>query len=284
MLKNSRLFALYFVLQSIIFAHAQTRPSLDDKAAPLVIGETFTIDSKILSEMRRVNVYMPPDYTKSAAARLPVLYMPDGGINEDFLHVAGLIQVSVGNGTMRPFLLVGIENTERRRDMTGATENEEDKKIAPHVGGSEKFRKFIREELMPQVKRRYRTTGETAIVGESLAGLFVVETFLLEPDLFDTYIAFDPSLWWNNQKLVNGAAERLRASPKLNKTLYFASSGDKGVTEITQPLADVLRKNAPAGVKWYYEKMPDEKHSTIYHPAALKAFRIVFKPDANGRK
>jgi len=275
---------LYFVLQSIIFAHAQTRPSLDDKAAPLVIGETFTIDSKILSEMRRVNVYMPPDYTKSAAARLPVLYMPDGGIDEDFLHVAGLVQVSVGNGTMRPFLLVGIENTERRRDMTGATENEEDKKIAPHVGGSEKFRKFIREELMPQVKRRYRTTGETAIVGESLAGLFVVETFLLEPDLFDTYIAFDPSLWWNNQKLVNGAAERLRASPKLNKTLYFASSGDKGVTEITQPLADVLRKNAPAGVKWYYEKMPDEKHSTIYHPAALKAFRIVFKPDANGRK
>jgi predicted alpha/beta superfamily hydrolase len=66
--------------------------------------------------------------------------------------------------------------------------------------------------------------------------------------------------------------------------LYFASSGDKGVREITQPLADVLGKNAPAGVKWHYEKMPDEKHSTIYHPAALKAFRVVFKPDASERK
>jgi len=54
--------------------------------------------------------------------------------------------------------------------------------------------------------------------------------------------------------------------------------------EITQPLADVLSKNAPAGVKWYYEKMPDEKHSTIYHPAALKAFRAVFKSDANEGK
>jgi hypothetical protein len=32
------------------------------------------------------------------------------------------------------------------------------------------------------------------------------------------------------------------------------------------------------------EKMPDEKHSTIYHPAALKAFRLIFKPDANERK
>ncbi len=236
MLKNSILFALCFILQSIIFAHGQTRPSSDGNATPLIIGETFTIDSKILSERRRINVYLPADYTKSAAARLPVIYMPDGGMGEDFLHVAGLVQVSIGNGTMRPFLLVGIENTERRRDMTGATENEEDKKIAPRVGGSEKFRKFIRDELMPEVKRRYRTTDETAIVGESLAGLFVVETFLLEPDLFDTYIAFDPSLWWNNQKLVNGAAVRLRASPKLNKTLYFASSGDKGVAEITQPL------------------------------------------------
>jgi hypothetical protein len=284
MLKIPILFALCFVLQSIVFARGQACPSLDGNATPLVIGEMFAINSKILGETRRINVYMPPDYTKSADVRLPVLYMPDGGIAEDFLHIAGLVQVSVGNGTMRPFLLVGIENTERRRDMTGATENEEDKKIAPRVGGSEAFRKFIREELMPEVKRRYRTTHEKAIVGESLAGLFVVETFLLEPDLFDTYIAFDPSLWWNNQKLVNNAANRLRANPKLNKTLYFASSGDKGVAEITQPLADVLSKNAPAGVKWQYEKMPDEKHSTIYHPAALKAFRLVFKPEANEKK
>lgn len=245
-------------------------------AAPLVIGETFTMDSKVLGETRRINVYLPPGYAESTETRLPVLYMPDGGIAEDFLHVAGLVQVSVGNGTMRPFLLVGIENTERRRDMTGPTENEEDKKIAPRVGGSEAFRKFIRSELMPQVKSRYRTTEETAIVGESLAGLFVVETFFLEPDLFDTYIALDPSLWWDNQRLVNRA--RMRARPTLKKTLYLASSDERGIAEVTQRLAEVLEKNASAGVQWHYEKMPEEKHSTIYHPAALKAFRALFKP------
>lgn len=254
------------------------RASAADKAVPLVIGETFTIDSKILSETRRINVYAPPAYTESPGARLPVLYMPDGGTAEDFLHVAGLVQVSSGNGTMRPFLLVGVENTQRRRDMTGPTENENDKKIAPRVGGSGAFRKFIRDELMPQVKARYRTTGETAIVGESLAGLFVIETFLLEPDLFDTYIAFDPSLWWNDQKLVKAAGERLRARPKLTKTLYFASSADDLRIGATQRLADALGKDAPPGVKWQYAQMPDEKHSTIYHPAALRAFRAVFKP------
>jgi predicted alpha/beta superfamily hydrolase len=252
-----------------------------DKTAPLVIGETFTIDSKILNETRRINVYMPPGYAQSPDARLPILYMPDGGIAEDFLHMAGLVQVSVGNGTMRPFLLVGIENTERRRDMTGPTENESDKKIAPRVGGSGAFRKFIRDELMPQVKSRYRTTAETAVVGESLAGLFVVETFLVEPDLFDTYIAFDPSLWWNDRKLVKDANDRLRALPKLSKTLYFASSGDDLRIGATPRFAFALERSAPAGVRWHYEQMPDEKHSTIYHPAALKAFRAVFKPMAS---
>ncbi|MDQ1612855.1 MAG: uncharacterized protein QOG00_2786 [Pyrinomonadaceae bacterium] len=268
------------LLYGMLFTMSGVQASAVDKAVPLVIGETFNIDSKILNETRRINVYLPPGYTESPAARLPVLYMPDGGIAEDFLHVAGLVQVSVGNATMRPFLLVGIENTERRRDMTGPTESEEDKKIAPRVGGSGAFRKFIRDELMPQVKARYRTTGESAIVGESLAGLFVMETFLLEPDLFDTYIAFDPSLWWNNQKLVNSASQRLTTHPKLKKTLYFASSGDSGLELTAQRLTEVLSKSAPPGLSWHYERMPEEKHSTIYHPAALKAFRAVFKPDA----
>ena len=252
--------------------------SAADKAAPLVIGETFTIESRILSETRRINVYLPPGYTDSATARLPVLYMLDGGMAEDFLHVAGLVQVSVGNGTMRPFVLVGIENTQRRRDLTGPTENEEDKKIAPRVGGSEAFRKFIRDELLPQVKRRYRTTKETAIVGESLAGLFVVETFLLEPEMFDHYIAIDPSLWWNNQELVKGSGKRLRDRPRLEKTLYLASSNEKTIAGITERFAAILGKDAPPGIHWHHEKMPQETHGTIYHPAALKAFRALLKP------
>lgn len=244
-------------------------------AAPLVIGDTFTIDSKILHETRRINVYRP--HTEPADAPLPVLYMPDGGIDEDFLHVAGLLQVSVGNGTMRPFLLVGIANTQRRRDLTGPTSNANDRKIAPVVGGSAAFRSFIRDELMPEVKARYRTTSETAIVGESLAGLFIVETFLHEPELFDTYIAFDPSLWWNDQKLIDEAPQRLRAHPKLETTLWIASSGN-GTPEITARFAGVLAANAPPGLHWHYEKMPSETHATIYHPAALQAFRALFRP------
>ncbi len=277
-------FALIAVVVSIpSIATAQTRTSDSLSAAtPLVIGETFAIASKVLGEVRRINVYAPPGYAESPALSLPVLYMPDGGMAEDFIHVAGLVQLSVGNGTMRPFLLVGIENTERRRDMTGPTTSDDDRKIAPRVGGSAAFRTFIRTELMPAVKARYRTTAETAIVGESLAGLFVVETFLVEPDLFDTYIAFDPSVWWNGGRLVDGASELLRARPRTGRTVYVATSEEQGIVAGVRQLAAAVAQNADASVQWHYEQFPDEKHSTIYHPAALRAFRVLFGP-APGR-
>ena len=249
---------------------------------PLSIGETFMVTSKALSEQRRINVYLPPGYKEAAATHFPVLYMPDGGLAEDFLHVAGLIQVSVGNGTMRPFILVGIENTERRRDMTGPTTVEADRKIAVRVGGSASFRTFIRTELMPRIRERYRTTAETAIVGESLAGLFVMETFVVEPALFDTYIAFDPSLWWNDRSLVRSAGERLRAQALSGKTVYLASSGNAELRELMQSLTAALDKSKAQdkarGFRWFHEPMPQETHATIYHPAALRAFRTVFKP------
>ena len=241
----------------------------------LAIGETFTVESTVLGEKRRINVYLPPVYADSPLVRLPVLYMPDGGLAEDFLHVAGLVQVSVGNGTMRPFILVGIENTKRRRDLTGPTNNAEDRKIAPVVGGSAAFRRFIRNELMPAVKKRYRTTPETAIIGESLAGLFIVETLFLEPDLFDTYIAFDPSVWWNDNGLVTLAASRPPAPGNHKITLYLASSSDDRFG-LTARLAGLLAK-VPNLTTWY-EAMPGESHATIYHPAALLALRKLFKP------
>jgi uncharacterized protein len=247
-----------------------------DRPAPLQIGETFTMASSALGERRRINVYLPPQYADTA--RLPVLYMPDGGVAEDFIHVAGLVQVLVGNGSMRPFILVGIENTERRRDMTGPTSVAADRQIAPRVGGSAAFRTYLRTELMPLIRGRYRTTAETAIVGESLAGLFVVETLLLEPTLFDSYLAFDPSLWWNGGQLVRSAGDRFREASLAGKSLYLASSGNGGLEEPIRTLMAAARCGPTTALRCLYEAMPSETHATIYHPAALRAFRVVFAP------
>jgi predicted alpha/beta superfamily hydrolase len=240
-----------------------------------IVVQTFTIDSRVLGETRRINVYVPSDYKEHPEARYPVLYMPDGGMKEDFPHVVDVVDALAGWGTMRPVIVVGIENTQRRRDMTGPTEVESDKKIAPKVGGSAEFRQFTRKELMPQIQSRYRTSEEKGIVGESLAGLFVVETFLLEPDLFDAYIACSPSLWWNKQAMVKLAEERVKTLPG-HKTLYLSSADEEDIVRDTKRLAEILQAAAPDRLKLIYQPMPEQFHDTIYRAASPRAFRMIY--------
>lgn len=245
---------------------------------PLVIGDTLTLESRALAETRRINVYAPPAYGEEPGASRPLLVMPDGGLAEDFLHVAGLLQVGVANGTLRPVLLVGIENTQRRRDLTGPTEQDSDRKIAPQVGGSAAFRAFLRDELIPAVAARYRVTDERILMGESLAGLFTVETWALEPGLFSTYIAFDPSLWWNKAGLTPTAQTALRQRRGVAPRLFLATSSEPSLVAPAEAFTAMLRRELAPGSVWHYQPLPQETHATIYHPAALLALRQLLKP------
>lgn len=245
-------------------------------APPMPAHASFTIDSVRLGEVRHINVYTPPGYDVAKDVRYPVLYMPDGGMQEDFPHVVTDVDTAIRAGEMRPMIVVGIENTERRRDMTGPTEVDSDRKIAVHVGGSAAFRAFIANELMPQIRQCYRTNGKNAIVGESLAGLFVIETFLLQPKLFDTYIALSPSLWWNNMALAHSAAARLKAWPGLTGTLYFATASDDDMGDASEVLQAALRANASHRLTWFYQPWPTLHHSDIYINASPKVFRQLF--------
>lgn len=230
----------------------------------------------MLGETRRINVYTPPNYAAAGETRYPLLYMPDGGVEEDFPHVIRTVDEAIRSGELRPLIVIGIENTERRRDMTGPTEVASDREIAPHVGGSANFRAFIRDELMPAVRERVRGSGETGIMGESLAGLFVVETFLLEPVLFDHYIAMSPSLWWNHQALLRSAADKLRALPTRPTTFFLTVAGDDDIDNAVATLADSLRAASPATLTFWFKPMPGEFHSTIYRASSPSALRKTF--------
>lgn len=238
--------------------------------------DTLTVNSRALGELRHINVHVPRNYGAYTSTRFPVLYMPDGGIDEDFPHVVNTVDSLIALGAIRPVIVVGVPNTERRRDLTGPTRVQSDSAIAPHVGGSAAFRMFFRDELIPEINRRYRTTPERSIVGESLAGLFIVETFLREPALFDHYVAFDPSLWWNHGALVDSAPPLLSsASPgnvthrtarrRPGRTLYVAASRDD-IDDQTQRLAAALRFGS--GFAWTHVARPDLTHPTIFRALA----------------
>lgn len=232
--------------------------------------ESFKIDSKIVGESRTINIWLPDQY-KANFDSLPVLYMLDGGLKEDFPHVANTLSDLVRAKKIKPIMLVGIENTQRRRDLTGHTDNPKDKEIAPIVGGSEKFRSFISQELLPEISKRYRTTQQKGIIGESLAGLFVTETFLLQPQLFDFYIAFDPSLWWNDQYLVKQANSLLQDFQGQQKTLWFAGSGAKDIFRSTDKLSAILKEKKVKNLVWMYAPERKEAHHTIFRATKEKA-------------
>ncbi len=231
--------------------------------------DSFVIQSQRLQEARTINVYRPP---ADAAVAHPVLYMPDGGVAEDFPHVAATVDAGIRAGRIAPLLMVGIENTQRRRDMTGPTQVDSDRRIAPVVGGSAAFRAFIAEELVPEIDRRYRTTGARGIIGESLAGLFIVETLFEQPALFDTWIAFSPSLWWNDAALTRSADARLQRMPGLQGRMLLAWGDEDNIGPHAQALSDTVRRAGPAHLQWQALPRPDLRHDTIY--TALEAMAI----------
>lgn len=250
--------------------------------------DTFSVHSRELGETRRINVYVPAGTGAPARGPLhgpfPVLYMPDGGIDEDFPHVANTVDSLIRARAIRPLLVVGIPNTERRRDLTGATRVARDSLIAARVGGAAAFRRFLRQELRPAVAARYPVSAECALLGESLAGLFVVETLLLEATFCTHYIAFDPSLWWNAGALVDAASSLLRNGQRAptdgassSRTLYLASSGERELAELAARLADSLRAVNPRDLRWTYVPRPDLTHGTIFRGVKADALVDAFR-------
>ena len=263
-------FAILAIALQASCVHRQSTPA-EAAPDPVPPHDTFTVVLGSIGEARLINVYTPRAYS-GTATRLPVLYMPDGGIGEDFPHVVNTVDSLIALGAIRPVIVVGIPNTERRRDLTGPTRVASDSAIAPHVGGSAAFRRFIRDELIPTVNSRYRTTDERSIVGESLAGLFIVETFLTEPAMFEHYIALDPSLWWNHSALLDSAAARLATLSGTARTLFIANSDEPVIAAGTARFIELLRQSSPHGLTWDYVARPDLTHATIFRgigPTAL---------------
>jgi len=237
---------------------------------PIPVHDLFTIESKHVEETRTIAVWTPSEYNSSSDS-YPVLYMADGGIKEDFPHIANTLAKLIENSQIPPIILVGIENTERGRDLTGFSEVEEHEEYCPLTDGAKNFRNFITNELMSEINDKYRTNSEKGLIGESLSGLFVMETFFLEPEAFDFYIAIDPSFWWNNNYLVNNANEFLKDLPNKDIKLWFAGSNTTDISPYTNQLAEVLDKYAPGSLIWKYSYEPDEKHHTIFRATKEKS-------------
>lgn len=247
---------------------------------PLVIGETLTVKSTALTEERQINVYLPPEYAKGEH-KFPVLYLIDGGLEQDFLHVSGTVHLGALWARSRSVIVVGIETRDRRRELVGPTQSAELLGKYPTAGSSSTFRKFIREEVMPAIAARYRVSSESGVIGESLAGLFIVETYLREPGLFTHYAAISPSLWWDDNRLSSEASALTSSKQVIAGSRLYLTMADEGAE--TQSGMDLLLAALRGREGWCYAPRPSLTHATIYHSVSPEALQYIFpdpvKPD-----
>lgn len=249
-------------------------------AAPIVIGQTYTLLSKVLGGERRLSVYLPEHYADPGRS-FPVLFLLDGGEHEDFHHITGLAQINAAYGAGQELIVVGIQGVDRRHDLTSPSRSPGDRKVAPTSGGAAAYRRFLVEEVKPWAAARFKADGRTALIGESLAGLFTAETLLREPRAFDDYIAVSPSLWWDDGALSREAVADLKRGDFSGRRAWIAF--DEPAPPAEQAAAERRRqdaleaalKGADRGLWWRVER-PCEGHASIYHPAALQAFRALF--------
>jgi uncharacterized protein len=226
-----------FLFLSSIGIHAQPTQTQTNQ---VVIGSKDIIYSKILNEQREIWVYVPSSASDTIylKQRYPVVYLLDGDWH--FTSVVGMIQQlsSVNGNTICPeMIVVGIPNTDRTRDLTSTHIDsylELDSTFCKNSGGGENFISFIEKELMPHIDSLYPTAPYRTFVGHSFGGLTVMNTLIHHTNLFKAYIAIEPSMWWDNQKLLKEARTILTTNTYSGVSLYLgiANTMDEGMDTI----------------------------------------------------
>lgn len=238
---------------------------------PFVLGEIDTLFSKVLNEKRVLNIYVPEGYSPDSAAQYPVIYLLDGTANEDFIHVVGLVQFYTFPwiNVVPKSIVVGIANVDRKRDFTYPTTIAQDKLDFPTTGGSEKFIAFLEKELQPYIQSQYKTNGSKTLIGQSLGGLLATEILFKKPDLFSKYIIVSPSLWWDNESLLQYAPKDFQ-QPKS----VFIAVGKEGKVMVgsAKKLNKALKNVNSDKVKVHFKYIGDKDHTDIYHQALSDAF------------
>ncbi|MCT3637657.1 alpha/beta hydrolase [Elizabethkingia anophelis] len=257
---------------------------------PLVFGNSEVFHSDILKEDRNINIYLPEEFNPADATKYPVIYILDGGVEEDFFHIAGIVRYNTQPWVERfpRSIVVGIENTNRRRDFTYAVpdlnflEKEGFKKESfPQYGGSEKYISFLKNELQPYIEKKYKANNNRTIIGESLAGLMSTEILLKEPEMFNQYIIISPSMWWGGEKLLKEADSLLKARLKTTKNVYIGAPNkeeDVRMYNEAETLYKILKSNK--NIKVSFDYMPDELDSTAIHQGVYNGFKKLYPKSA----
>ena len=256
------LFIQVFVLISPSIASAQ-------QLVASIAHYRHTISSKALGEDRTILVRVPPGYD-GTTQRFPVVLMLDAHAPHNGM-MASILESQASAGTMPEMILVGIQNTNRTRDLTPTKTERADS------GGGDKFLDFIEQEVLPLVDKTYRTEPYRIFAGHSLGGLTVVYTMLSRPQLFGGYIAASPVLHWDNNFLIKKSDQLFKSQKEFKKSLFISLGDEPDYLNGFNSYKDLLKKNPPDGFDYEFQHWTDEDHGSVVMRTYLAGIRKIFE-------
>jgi predicted alpha/beta superfamily hydrolase len=238
--------------------------SAQNDTSQVVIGKILNLQSTVLGENRKIRLYTPENYNSSNSA-YPVFYLLDG--ERHFFHVSSIASFLSSVGKMPNMIIVAIENTDRIRDLSPTHTiigyNEIDSIFLASSGGSEKFFRFLSEELIPFVDGNYRTQPFRALCGQSLGGLFTIYTLLEHPQFFNAYIAISPALWWDDKAILKKVSNISKISLTRPSFLFISVANEGGLFEQSVlSFENSLKEYAPTKLEWIAQSYPNEGHKS----------------------
>jgi len=252
---------LFFISFLVVFSNA---------TAQNLPGKRDSLYSAILKEERVIQVLLPENYKPGSAEKYDVLYILDGDSN--LKTISDIQQFAQNESYMPSIIMVAVFNTNRFRDMTPTHVAQ-----SAESGGADKFLSFLKNELVPYINKTYPNTGNNILYGHSLTGLFSIYAYLAEPQLFNSYLAVDPSLWWDNNYIEKFAAEKLNAPLHIGKSLFITGRDVAGLKEMGITDFDTLLKNkAPKDLNWKIAGYPDEHHGSLRLKSVYDALKFFY--------
>lgn len=285
-------FCLCFFILVLTF---QSNAQNEDK---IVIGKIDSVYSKILNENRKIWVYTPPLTSKNKVPnqRYPVLYLLDGDAH--FAATVGLIQQlsqANGNSVLPEMIVVGIPNTNRLRDLTPTpiSDSRSNKNLVKNTEGGLNFVKFLETELTPYIDAKYATAPYKVLVGHSLGGLLAIDIMTNYTNLFNAYLAIDPSMWYENEQFLNQTMSLIPKKKFVNTRLFIgtANTMPKGMTlaqleKDNSPetkhiraifkLDKFLKTNPITGLKYAHKYYENESHVSVPLISQYDGLRFIF--------
>lgn len=244
---------------------------------PTKLGETVSLRSEILNELRTVYVSLPASYHQSQR-RYPVLYLLDG--NWHFPVVASevryLSECSASDIIAPELIVVGVENVDRDKDFTPTHVPEYKGMEFPTSGHAADFLQFLTRELIPFIEDTYRTVDHRVLGGWSFGGLFTIYTLLEDPAYFNAYLGISPSIWWEEELLLSRPLQRPFKSPsRLVMTIGTEEEGGWSHTAVTK-FASQLEERPVEGLEVTLIEIEGAGHNQSLPLAYYRAIRLLY--------